>query len=199
MKTLKISVLALVLFAGFSFAQSKWAIDKSHTSIGFSVSHLVISEVQGYFKSFEGTATSPKDNDWTNATIEFSADVNSINTENQKRDDHLKSDDFFNAAKYPKMTFKSTSVKKTGKDKYDITGDLTIRDVTKRVTLKAVFKGNATAWGTTKAGFTLTTKINRFDYNLKWNTLMEAGGAVVGKEVSITCQVELDKQVEAKK
>ena len=111
--------------------------------------------------------------------------------QNKMRDNHLKSDDFFNAEKYPKMTFKSVSWKKAGDQNYVLEGDLTIRDVTKRVTFTVVHGGTIKdPWGNTKAGFKATTVINRFDYGLKWNTLMEAGGATVGKDVSITLNLQ---------
>ena len=110
-------------------AQSKWNVDASHSNVKFSVSHLVVSEVEGSFRVFDGTIDAPSD-DFNNATINFTVDVASINTDNEKRDEHLKSDDFFNAAKYPKMTFKSTSFKKGKGNNYVLEGNLTIRDVT---------------------------------------------------------------------
>jgi polyisoprenoid-binding protein YceI len=127
------------------------------------------------------------------AKIDFTADINSINTDNEKRDNHLKSDDFFNAEKYPQMKFVGKSMQKVGNNKYKLTGDLTIRDITKTVTLDVIYNGIVKAWGATKAGFKLTGIINRFDYNLKWNTLLETGAAVVGKDVSINCDIQLIK------
>jgi polyisoprenoid-binding protein YceI len=110
------------------------------------------------------------------------------------RDNHLKGDDFFNAGKYPKMTFKGTGLKKVSGNKYTLSGELTIRDVTKPITLDVTYFGTTNdPWGNTKAGFKIKGKINRFDYNLKWNTLTEAGGAVVGEEVEIVCNLELAK------
>jgi polyisoprenoid-binding protein YceI len=174
-------------------AQTKWSVDKAHSQVQFSVTHLIISEVSGKFNSFDMNieTTNP---DFSDVKIDFSADVNSINTENEKRDAHLKSDDFFNADKFPKMTFKASSMKKVGNNKYKLTGDLTIRDVTKKITLDVVYNGTVKdPWGNTKAGFKISGELNRFDYNLKWNSLMEAGGAVVGKTVRLNINLELQK------
>lgn len=188
----KLFVLFLLLSVP-ALAQTKWAFDKVHSKVEFSVSHLVISEVSGFFKSFDGTVEATKD-DFSDAKIDFSVDINSIDTDNQNRDGHLKSDDFFNAEKFPKMIFKGKSLKKVGKNKYKLTGDLTIRDITKSITLDVVYNGTVKdPWGNTKAGFKVKGTVNRFDYGLKWNTLMETGGAVVGKDVEIKVDLELQK------
>ncbi|PKL89552.1 MAG: polyisoprenoid-binding protein, partial [Ignavibacteriae bacterium HGW-Ignavibacteriae-2] len=127
-----------------------------------------------------------------NAKIEFTVDINSINTDNEKRDQHLKSDDFFNAEKFPKMLFKSKSLKKESGKNWKMVGDLTIRDVTKEITLDVKFNGTIKdPWGNTRAGFKLTGELDRFDYNLKWNSALETGGLVVSKEVEITANIEL--------
>lgn len=192
----KLRVAAIILLFGlFSVnAQTKWAVDKSHSKVQFSVTHLIISEVTGQFKSFDVNVESSKD-DFTDAKIEFSADVNSINTDNEARDKHLKSDDFFNAEKSPKIVFVGKSFKKVGDKNYKLVGDFTMRDVTKQITLDVVYNGSVKdPWGNTKAGFKISGEVNRFDYNLKWNTLMEAGGAVVGKTVSIIVDLELQKE-----
>ena len=171
---------------------STWTADKAHTSVKFSVSHLVISDVEGVFKSFDGTMESSAP-DFSDAKINFTVDVNSLNTDNEKRDGHLKSDDFFNAEKFPQIKFVSTSFTSLGDSKYKLTGNLTIRDVTKPVTFDVKYGGTATAMGKVHAGFKATTKIDRFDYNLKWNMATEAGGAVVGKEVEIIISAEFLK------
>ena len=188
----KVFLLAIVAFVQTAiFAQTKWTVDNVHSSVKFSVSHLVISEVEGAFKKFTGTVTSPSP-DFTNATVDFSIDVSSLNTDNEMRDKHLKSDDFFNAEQYPNMTFKSTSFKKVSGNKYALKGNLTIRNVTKPVTFDVVYGGTAKdGYGNTKAGFKASTVINRFDYNLKWNNLTEAGGATVGKDVTLDLKMEL--------
>ncbi|MFZ1731570.1 MAG: YceI family protein [Bacteroidota bacterium] len=194
MKTIQLFLLLAIGFAFSASAQSTWTFDKAHSTIGFEVTHLVISSVDGKFKSFDGTVTTKGDT-FDGAQVDFTADVASITTENEKRDNHLKADDFFNAEKYPKITFKGTSMKKTGKNTYKLVGDFTMRNKTKSITLDVVHNGTITdPWGNTKAGFKLTGEINRFDFDLKWNTVMEAGGAVVSKEVRFNINIELQKQ-----
>jgi polyisoprenoid-binding protein YceI len=188
MKTIAV-ILFAVLLSTSVFAQ-RWILDKSHSNVRFTVSHLVISEVEGSFRNFEGTIKSSKP-DFSDAVIEFDVAINSIDTDNEKRDGHLKSDDFFNAEKYPKMTFKSTSFEKKGENKYLLKGNLTIRDVTKPVTFDVTYGGSAKdGYGNNKAGFKAKTTINRFDYGLKWNAITEAGGAVVGKDVDIDLKLQ---------
>ncbi|MGC8823442.1 MAG: YceI family protein [Bacteroidales bacterium] len=186
-------VMAGLFAQGVTQAQSKWTVDKVHSTVKFSVQHLVISEVEGSFRNFDGSIVS-KNDDFTDAIIEFSVDVNSINTDNEMRDNHLKSDDFFNVGKFPKMTFKSKSFKKVSGNKYELIGDLTIRDVTKPVKFDVVYGGTVKdPYGNIKAGFKATTVINRFDYGLKWSALTEAGGAVVGNEVNVVLKLEFAK------
>jgi len=186
-------VLGLVMTIS-SFAQSTWVIDNIHSKVKFSVSHLVISEVEGDFGVYSGTLQSSSP-DFTDANIDFSVDVQSINTGNEMRDRHLKSDDFFNAERYPKMTFTSVSWKKTTDQNYLLEGDLTIRDVTKRVSFAVVYGGTVKdGYGNTKAGFKGTAVINRLDYGLKWNVLTEAGGATVGKDVTVTLKLEFSQK-----
>jgi polyisoprenoid-binding protein YceI len=173
---------------------SKWSNDPTHSSVKFTVSHLTVSEVEGRFKTFSGSIESPS-KDFNNASISFSVDVASITTDDDMRDKHLKSDDFFNAEKYPQMTFKSGSFKKVKNNIYSLEGDLTIRDVTKKVKFVAMYGGTMVdPYGNTKAGFKATGKISRKDYNLKWNKLTEAGGAVVGDEITILLNMEFAKQ-----
>jgi polyisoprenoid-binding protein YceI len=193
MKKITSLVAGLLLTASGAFAQSKWTIDASHSNVKFSVSHLVISEVEGLFKKFDGTIDAPG-KDFDKGTVEFSVDVNSVFTDNEMRDGHLKGDDFFNAEKYPKMTFKSTSFKKLSGNNYEMKGNLTIRDVTKPVTFKVTHGGTMVdPWGNTKAGFKTSTKISRTAYGLKWSKVTEAGGAVVGDEVTIMLNLEFGK------
>lgn len=172
---------------------TKWEIDKGHTKIGFSVSHMVISEVEGYFKDYSGSVATEND-DFSNAEIEFSVNTNSIFTDNEMRDNHLRSDDFFNSEKYPQMIFKSSSIKKVSGNKYKLIGDLTIRDVTRQIELDVKYNGIVNdPWGNTKSGFKITGSLNRFDYNLKWNAAVESGGLLVGKEVDLIINLELKK------
>jgi polyisoprenoid-binding protein YceI len=153
----------------------------------------VISEVGGKFKDFDGQVKSNGDG-FDGSEIQFKAFVESINTDNEQRDGHLKSDDFFNAAEYPELKFDGKLVKNGSG--YILKGEMTIRDVTKPIAFDVQYNGTVTdPWGNTKAGFKITGSVNRFDYGLKWNTLMEAGGAVVDEEINIVCNVELQKQV----
>lgn len=182
-----------IALIGSSFAQTAktWNVDKMHSGIKFTVSHLVISEVDGSFKIFDGNMVTTKD-DFSDAKINFTVDVNSINTDNTSRDGHLKSDDFFNAEKFPKMSFVSTSFKKKSGSMYELVGNLTIRDVTKKVTFSVKYGGTTKdPYGNTKAGFKATGTINRLQYGLKWNTLTEAGGAVVGTDIDFTVNLEM--------
>ncbi|MBU1097931.1 MAG: YceI family protein [Bacteroidetes bacterium] len=191
MKTFKILITAVLISASSLFAQTNWTFDQAHSNVNFTVTHMIISEVDGNFRSFDGKVVSDGDN-FENAKIEFNVDINSINTDNEKRDQHLKSDDFFNAEKFPKMLFKSKSLKKESGKNWKMVGDLTIRDVTKEITLDVKFNGTIKdPWGNTRAGFKLTGELDRFDYNLKWNSALETGGLVVSKEVEITANIEL--------
>lgn len=194
MKKVKMMFAAIAMLAATGVnAQSKWNVDASHSNVKFSVSHLVVSEVEGSFRKFDGTIDAPTD-DFNNATINFTVDVASVNTDNDKRDEHLKGDDFFNAEKYPKMTFKSTSFKKGKGNNYTLEGNLTIRDVTKKVKMNVTYGGTMKdPWGNTKAGFKTTAAISRKEFGLKWNTMTEAGGAVVGDEVTMILKMEFGK------
>ncbi|RXF71277.1 YceI family protein [Arcticibacter tournemirensis] len=193
MKKIILSAAVLLLNTAL-FAQTKWTADKVHSTVKFSVSHLVISEVEGQFKNFEGTIAS-KSADFNNSAITFNIDVKSIDTENSDRDKHLLGPDFFDADKYPQMAFKSTSFKKLSGNKYLLTGNLTLHGVTKPVKFNVTYGGTAKdGYGNTKAGFKASTVINRFDYNLKWNALTEAGGATVGKDVTIELKLEFAQQ-----
>lgn len=171
-----------------------YKIDAAHSEINFKVKHLMITNVTGSFTKFDATLEAKAD-DLSDAKISFEADVNSISTNNEQRDGHLKSDDFFNAEKFPKLTFKSTEFKKLSDDKYKLSGDLTIRDVTKRVELGVEFGGTMTdPWGQEKAGFEIHGKISRKEFNLNWNAVTEAGGVVVSDEVRLQLAVQMIKQ-----
>jgi polyisoprenoid-binding protein YceI len=188
----KLSLL-LVLFASvsLSYGQTNWAIDKAHSKIGFSVSHLVISEANGNFKEFDAKVTS-KSEDFVGAEVEFTAKVASIDTENEQRDTHLKSEDFFDAEKFPEVTFKGTIQKNGGK--YELVGKFTMKEVTKDVKFAVKYNGTIKdPWGNIKSGFKVTGTVNRKEYGLKWGAMTEAGGAVVGDEVNIICNIELQK------
>lgn len=173
---------------------TKWAIDPTHSEIHFKVKHMMVSNVTGAFNDFEGSVESERE-DFENAKISFSADVNSIDTKNEQRNDHLKSDDFFNAAQYPTLTFQSKSFTKKSNGTYRLMGDLTIRDHTREVELDVEYNGTAVdPYNQTKAGFEITGKVKRKDFGLKWNALTEAGGVVVSDEVRLLLNVQLVKQ-----
>ncbi len=173
-------------------ATTKWALDPTHSELQFKVKHLMITTVTGSLKSFSAELSSEGD-EFTNAEISFTSDISSIDTGNNDRDNHLKSADFFDAEKFPTMNFKSTSVEKDGDD-YIIKGDLTIKDTTKPVKLTAEFGGIATdPWGNTKAGFTLSGKINRAEFGLTWNAALETGGVMVSEEVRILGELQFVK------
>jgi len=186
-----LSLAIVAIFAGGLFSQNqKWGVDKSHSTVGFTVSHLVIAEVDGKFSDFDVNMETNSKGDLV--TVNALIKTSSVNTDNKDRDAHLRNDDFFNSEKYPDMKFVSTKIKKEGKNSYKITGNLTIRDVTKTVVLNAKYNGQVKdPWGNTKSGWTANTKINRFDYNLKWDKAIETGGLVVGKEVTINLKIEM--------
>jgi polyisoprenoid-binding protein YceI len=189
----KLSIVIALFSLAFVQAQTSWNFDPAHSSIRFAVDHMVISEVEGQFSTYEGSVIATKD-DFSDAKINFVVDVNSVDTDNEKRDTQLRGADFFETDKYPKMTFVSTSVDKTGDSKYNLKGKLTIRDVTKEITLAMTYGGTVKdPWGNTKAGLKVTGVINRTDFGLKYNSVLEAGGLMVGEEVTITCKVELVK------
>ena len=173
--------------------QTKWGIDTTHSEVQFKVKHLVISTVTGSFKKFNGEVTSEGD-DFNNASVSFTIDANSIDTNQPDRDTHLKSEDFFAAAQYPTITFSKGFLKKVSDESYKLIGNLTLRDVTKAVELDVEFGGIVKdPWGNIKAGFELNGKINRKDFGLGWNALTEVGGMVVSEEVKLHINVELAK------
>ncbi len=171
-----------------------WTIDPTHSEIQFKVKHLVISTVTGNFKDFEGSVETEGE-DFSTAEILFTAKTASVNTNNEQRDQHLTAEDFFNSATYPTMTFKSTEITPKGDDHYTILGDLTIKGKTNKVALKAEHGGYMTDfYGNYKAGFEVTGKINRKDFDLEWNGVTEAGGIVVSDEVKLEFNLQLAKQ-----
>lgn len=171
-----------------------YKIDAAHSEITFKVKHLMITNVTGSFTQFDASMESSA-SDFSDAKISFEADVNSINTNNEQRDGHLKSDDFFNAAEFPKLSFVSTGIQKKTENTFALNGDLTIRSITKPVTLNVEFGGNMTdPWGQEKAGFEITGSINRKDFDLKWSATTEAGGIVVSDEVKLQLAVQMIKQ-----
>lgn len=174
-------------------ATTKWAIDPTHSEIGFKVKHMMFSNVSGKFDSFTAEATT-EDESFDNASFEFSADAGSVNTGNADRDNHLKTGDFFGTDEHNAITFKSTSFTGSG-DEYTLKGNLTIKGNTQPVTLAVEYGGIAKdPWGNTKAGFSATGKINRKDFGISWNAALETGGVLVSDEVKLVIDVQFVKQ-----
>lgn len=193
MKTLRRSgiVLTALLLTVLLNAQTKWTPDKNHSKIGFTAIHYTITEVEGEFREFDASITSDTE-DFDGAKVTFSAKISSIDTNNERRDNHLKSDDFFNAEKYPEMKFDGNFKKTDGK--YFLVGDLTIRDVTKPIKFDAKYSGTISLGEKgRKAGFKITGAIDRYDYGLKWDSVIETGGLVVERKIVITCNLELNE------
>lgn len=169
--------------------KTKWSIDSAHSEIGFKVKHMMISTVKGHFEEYDASIETNKE-DFSDAEFKFSTKIESINTKNKDRDNHLKSDDFFNSAEYPEMTFSSKSF-----NGETLVGDLTIRDITKEVTLDVDFNGVAVdPYGQTKAGFEIRGKINRKDFNLTWSAVTETGSIVVADTVTLVIDAQFVKQ-----
>jgi polyisoprenoid-binding protein YceI len=167
-----------------------WTIDKAHSDIFFTVRHMVITKVRGRFLKWDGTLVLDEQ-DWTKSRVEVAIEAASISTSDEKRDGHLKSADFLDVEKFPKLTFKSTKVEKASGDKLKVTGDLTIRDVTKSVTIDAELLGKAKdPWGNNKIAFNGKVAIQREEFGAKWNQALETGGLLVGKEVDIDLELQ---------
>lgn len=172
---------------------TKWEIDPIHSAVHFKIKHLEIATVTGTFNEIAGIVEAEEN--FENAAFSFTANVDSIDTNDQKRDTHLKSIDFFDAEKFPKISFISTKFKRTGDAIFELIGKLTIKDVTKPTILKIKYRGTSTdPWGNIKAGLQLKGKINRKDFGLVWNATIEAGGFLVGEEVKIIADIELLKK-----
>jgi polyisoprenoid-binding protein YceI len=171
-----------------------WKIDPTHSEVQFKVKHLVISTVTGSFGSFEGEIEADDDH-FENAKATFTADIDSISTHNDDRDQHLKSDDFFNAEQFPQLKFESTDFEKIGEGEYKVTGEMTIRNVTKEVVLDVVHGGTVgDPYGQTKAGFEVSGSINRKEFDLTWSAVTEAGNVVVGDQVKLQLNVQFVQQ-----
>ena len=174
--------------------KTTWKIDPAHSEIQFKVKHMMVSTVTGNFEEFEGTIESTNEN-FEDSNITFTANIDSINTRNGQRDQHLKSDDFFNAEAFPQLTFTSKSFSKKSNGDYRLIGDLTIRDHTHEIELDVEYNGIAVdPYGQTKAGFEINGKINRKEFGLKWNALTEAGSVMVSEEVRLVMNIQLVKQ-----
>lgn len=187
-----LSLLALVIFStSVLFAQSTWKVDPAHSKVGFTVVHMAIADISGSFNSFEASIKADKD-DFSDAVFELSIDASSIDTEVQKRDNHLRSADFFNVATYPKITYKSTGIKKSGKNRYKLTGNLTMHGVTKPVTMEMWHRGTNVNEkdGSQTAGFQVTGTLKRSDFGIG----PDFGPPMISDEVVIKADGEFQKQ-----
>ena len=194
MKTLIYFVLFLFIAYSAAFAQTKWLADPYHSNIGFSISHMTIAEVDGSFDTYTIKVITD-DEDFINSQITFKGDVNSINTGVEKRNDHLKSAEFFDAENYPYITFVSKSLKKVSGNKYKLTGDFTLKDMTKELELDVIYNGTVEdPQGDIRAGFKITGEFNRFDFGILWNDFLGTGGLIVGKTVYLDMDLELVKE-----
>jgi polyisoprenoid-binding protein YceI len=173
---------------------TKWVLDPAHSELGFKIKHLMISNVSGGFAKFD-VQTETKSEDFGDAQVVANIDVSSINTSNSQRDEHLRNADFFEAELHPKIVFNSTKVEKVDSDTFNVYGDLTIKNTTKPVKLSVEYNGIAKdSWGNVKAGFTVNGKINRKDFGITYNAVMETGGLMLGEEVKINGDIQLIKQ-----
>lgn len=195
MKNARMSIVALLLLGYLQAqAQTTWVVDPAHSNVNFTVDHLVISEVDGSFKKFSGSLTETN-GDLTSAEIVFDIVTASISTDNEKRDGHLKAEDFFYAEKYPKISFKSSSFQKINAKEYSLKGDLTMRGVTKQVTLTARYGGQVVdGYGNMRSVFKISGALKRMNYGIAWNGKTEHGSLVVGEDVDIEIKLELIKQ-----
>jgi polyisoprenoid-binding protein YceI len=172
---------------------TNWVLDPAHSVLQFNIKHLMIATLRGTFNEIEGTVEA--EDNFENAKFSFTANVDSVDTNDEKRDAHLKSTDFFETQKYPKLSFTSTKFTKIGEDTFELTGNLTIKNITKPIVLTAEFGGTMIdPWGNLKAGFELKGMINRKDYGLTWNAQIEAGGTMVSEEVALIANIELMKK-----
>lgn len=177
----------------FEMAKTKWALDPVHSSVDFSIKHMMIANVKGTFNQFDAIIEA-NPADLTDAQIQFSIDVASIDTRNVDRDNHLRSGDFFDAENHPVMTFNSINIVHNGDGEYNVTGELTIRGVTNKETFEVRYEGSGIdPWGNEKVGFTVEGSIKRSDYGLTWNAALETGGVLVGDKVKITLDVQAAK------
>lgn len=175
-------------------ANSKWAVDFTHSSVDFTIKHMMIAKVKGTFHKFEADIDADPA-DLTTADISFSIDLSSIDTRNADRDNHLRTGDFFDIAQFPALTFKSKNIVKTDDDEYDVTGEVSLHGVTRSETFSVTFEGaGKDPWGNEKAGFSGKGSIKRSDYGLTYNAALETGGVLIGDEVKISIEIEVGKQ-----
>jgi polyisoprenoid-binding protein YceI len=190
-----IALWAMVLSVLYANAQSvKWIVDDTHAKLGFKVTHFGISETEGKFTKFTGTVLSDKP-DFSDSKIDLTIDVSSVDTDNDQRDTHLKSADYFDVAKYPQIIFKGKALRPVTKNKYKLIGDFTMHGVTKEVTLDVIYRGTVPQdpFGNTKAGFKISGTIDRTQWGLNWTGKLAGGDLLVGNDVELECNIELNK------
>ena len=175
-------------------AKTKWILDPTHSELGFKIKHLMITSISGSVKSFEADVEMDE-TDFSSAEINLSAEMSSISTNNEQRDAHLHTSDFFEVEKYPELKFRSTKVEKIGSDTFDLYGELTLKGVTKPVKLNVEFSGvTKDPWGSERAGFVVTGKISRSEWGVNFNSVLETGGVALSDEVRINSEIQLVKQ-----
>ena len=187
-------ILSILTIASIATTQAQnWTLDNAHSSVKFSITHMLVSETEGNFKKFTADVTSSKE-DFSDVKVAFNIDVNSINTDNEARDNHLKGDDFFNAEKFPEIKFTSSKVTMKGKE-MTLTGQLTMHGVTKEVVFIGKYNGTVKdLYGMTRAGFKLSTTIMRSDFGLTWNKTLDQGGLALSNEVEVVVNIEITKK-----
>lgn len=190
---IKFILLAILFSTTIANAQTVWNLDKSHSSVNFSITHMVVSETVGNFKDFTANITADK-SDFSDLKVDFIIQTKSIDTDDTKRDEHLRGDDFFEVEKYPTIIFKSTSLKKVSEKKYELEGNLTMKAVTKKVKWELNYNGSLTDKKGTRAGFKATTFVNRKDYGVSFNKILDGGGLALSEEVEIKVNIEINKK-----
>jgi len=175
-------------------SKAKWSVDAAHSSLDFSIRHMMVTNVKGSFRKFDASIYADP-SDLTSAEIQFSVDLASVDTRNSDRDAHLRSADFFDVENYPTMTFRFTNIVKTGEGNYDITGELSLHGVTRTETFSVSFEGaGKDPWGNEKAGYSAKGTVKRSDYGLTYNAALEAGGFMLGDDVKFTIEIEASKE-----
>jgi len=194
MKTILISALALLSSIVATAQTTKWIVDDTHAKLGFKVTHFGISETEGKFTKFTGTVLSDKP-DFSDSKIDLVIEVNSVDTDNEQRDTHLKSPDYFDVAKYPQIIFKGKTLKHVANKNYKLIGDFTMHGITKEITLDVIYRGTVPKdpFGNTKAGFKITGIIDRTQWGLNWTGKLAGGDLLVGNDVELECNIELNK------
>ena len=175
-------------------ATTKWILDANHSELGFKIRHLMIANVSGSFKNFNGEVETENE-DFSTAKVNLTAEIASISTNNEQRDAHLRNSDFFDAEKFPELSFKSTRIEKIDAENFTLHGNLTLKGITNPIKLNVEFNGlTKDPWGGERAGFAVTGKINRSDFGVTFNALLENSGVALGEEVKIICELEVVKQ-----